>query len=236
MSNEITVFEPMIPVTNQDLNAAAERRKILREFVKSQMVEGVDYGIIPGVKTQSLFKPGAEKLALLFGLGVRISSKDKEIDMHQNFSMFSYVMEAYHLRTGTVIAQCEGSTNSHEKKWKTRYNNGAREETPIGDIMNTLMKMAQKRGYVGVIIQATGASDFYTQDIDDVEDANQLGIKSAPKKASVSIPGVKSAMSTTENDKPICCGKPMMVSKFHDNTLYCTSCKSTKAIKEEAPA
>jgi hypothetical protein len=191
------------------------------------MVPDIDYGVIPGTQKPSLFKPGAEKLAQLFGIGVRISSKDKEIDLHQNFAMFSYTMEAYHMKTQTVIAQCEGSTNSHEKKWKTRYNNGAKEETPIGDVMNTLMKMAQKRGYVGVIIQATGASDFYTQDIDDVTDAEQLGVKAPPKKAQATVPGVKSAKSTDEGSAPVCCGKPMMTSKFHPNSWYCTSCKSS---------
>lgn len=224
--NEVAVFEPILPVTKQDLDAEFERRKILKEFVQSQMLEGVDYGIIPGTKTQSLYKPGAEKLAQLFGVGVRISSKDKEIDLHQNFAMFSYTMEAYHLRTGTVIAQCEGSTNSHEKKWKTRYAAGAKEETPIGDIMNTLMKMAQKRGYVGVIIQATGASDFYTQDIDDAEDAAANGVKTEPKRAKASVPGVKSASSTDESSTPQCCGRSMMVSKFDPNSWYCPACKA----------
>ena len=229
MSKAVQVFEPMIPVTSEDLNALSVRRDVMRDFVTSQLKESVDFGVIPGTKQHSLFKPGAEKLAQLFGLGVRIVSKDKEIDLHQNFAMFSYTAEAYHLKTGTVIAQCEGSTNSHEKKWKTRYSNGAKEETPIGDLMNTLMKMAQKRAYVGVIIQATGASDFYTQDIEDAIDAEQAGIRPEPKRAKASVPNVKSASSTDESkaeEKPICCDKPMMISKFDENSWYCTTCKN----------
>jgi hypothetical protein len=41
------------------------------------------------------------------------------------------------------------------------------EMTPIADIQNTLMKMAQKRAFVGATILAVGASDFFTQDLED---------------------------------------------------------------------
>lgn len=34
---------------------------------------------------------------------------------------------------------------------------------------NTIMKMAQKRAFVGAILLATGASEFFTQDIEDME-------------------------------------------------------------------
>lgn len=235
MSAEIVVFDPTLPITKSDLDNAHDRRKLLKEFIQNQMVDGVDFGIIPGCPKPTLFKPGAEKLAQLFGLGVRISMKDKEIDLHSNFAMFSYTMETYHLRTGTVISQCEGSCNSHEIKYRTRKRQGAQEETPIGDIMNTLMKMAQKRGYVGAIMQATGASDFYTQDIDDPADAAQNNIKPPPTVAKASV-GVKSAKSTDENSLEVCsCGNKMMISKFPDPNFpqgywYCGKCKEKRAM------
>lgn len=39
---------------------------------------------------------------------------------------------------------------------------------------NTIMKMAQKRAFVGAILLATGASEFYTQDIEDMEINGQV--------------------------------------------------------------
>lgn len=36
-------------------------------------------------------------------------------------------------------------------------------------VKNTIMKMAQKRAFVGAILLATGASEFFTQDIEDME-------------------------------------------------------------------
>jgi hypothetical protein len=42
------------------------------------------------------------------------------------------------------------------------------------DMVNTLQKMAQKRAYVGACLQATGASEFFTQDIEDIDFAVQV--------------------------------------------------------------
>lgn len=227
--NQVAVvpFEPALPISRDDLHRAHESRALLKQFIKAQMIENVDYGVIPGTQKQSLFQPGAQKLANLFGLGVRIVSKDKEVDIHQNFAMFSYLVECYHLRTNKILSQCEGSCNSHERKYRYRRHNGALEETSIGDVMNTLMKMAQKRAYVGAVISATGASDFYTQDIEDAEDLKAIGgEKPSVKKAAVKIE-VKSAKSFTENGNPIHCGKPMMTSKINPKTWYCMECKTS---------
>jgi len=43
------------------------------------------------------------------------------------------------------------------------------ENPDIIGLKNTLMKMAQKRSFVGAMLLATGASQFYTQDVEDLE-------------------------------------------------------------------
>lgn len=229
-SKTVTIFDPRLPITKTDLSEVKERRRLLIEFVQSQMVYDVDYGKIPGVKQDSLFKPGAEKLAQLFGLGVRYVDKDKEIDLSANFAMFSYTAEAYNLRSGAVLAQCEGSCNSAEHKYRNRtnYKTGQVTETHIGDVMNTLMKMAQKRAYVGVIIAATGASDFYTQDIETKADAEALGIRTDVKSEAASS-GFRDV-----NEPPLHCGKPMMISKYDkEPTWYCLKCKTKILVGQE---
>lgn len=52
------------------------------------------------------------------------------------------------------------------------------ENQDIADVYNTVLKMAKKRAYVDGILSATGASDIFTQDIEDMNPAD-LG-KSAP--------------------------------------------------------
>lgn len=174
-----------LPVTQADLTALTEQRRMLREFVAKQLTKEVDYGVIPGTPKPSLYKPGAEKLNRLFGLGARFLLVEKEVDRRENYAAYTYKCEIYHLKTGNVIAECEALCNSQEKKYKERnvwkyVNPGDKkktqvlEPTPISDIQNTLMKMAQKRAMVGATILACGASDFFTQDLEDM-DENSIG-------------------------------------------------------------
>lgn len=229
-----------MPVTRDDVDALKRQRELLKEFIGSQLREGIDndYAVIPGTNKRSLLKPGAEKLARLFGLGVRVSMVDKEIDRHANFAMFTYKAEIYLLKNpSVVIADCEASCNSQEKKYKERtvYVKGAKtkEETPIFDILNTLQKMCQKRAVVGAVILAVGGSDFFSQDIDDASDAEQLGVNQKPAAARVAAVVPKATAATSQDQStgalPQCCGRQMMVSKYDENTLYCTVCKAKRA-------
>lgn len=232
---QIEVLGGGLPVTRQDLDSLRERIALLKEFVRNQMTVDIDYGIIPGCQKPSLFQPGAQKLTQLFGLSVRKESTFKEIDKHANFAMFSYRADIFHGRTGKLLAQCEGSCNSREKKYATRYSQGAKEETPIYDIMNTLQKMAQKRAFVGGVIEACAASDFFTQDIDDPEDAKQLGVRQEPQRASASIPKATRAVSSDQSSAVTCdCGNTMMISKYGPDPKpwYCGKCKATKPRSE----
>lgn len=189
-----------LPVTQADFDALSEQRKMLLSFVAKQLRKDVDYGIVPGTPRSSLFKPGGEKLMRLFGLGSRFTLTDKVLDKQANFALFTYKAEIIHLKSGQVIAECEGTCNSQEKKYKERtawvYNEKLgkkepiKEATPVFDILNTLMKMAQKRAFVGGVILAVGASDFFTQDIDDIQDAQTIGVAAESRDVTSSIPGV----------------------------------------------
>jgi len=175
-------------ITDGMLAEMKEQRKQLEKFVVEQLRDGTDYGVIPGVKEKSLFKPGAEKMASIFQLGSRIVKTDRTVDIKENFAMYEVTVEIFHVPSGKAIAQCTGVTNSQEKKWRERqeyewvgqYPNkvkkpkGAPVPTPIGDILNTMCKIAQKRAFVGGVVMATKASDFLTHDLaEDEEDFNE---------------------------------------------------------------
>jgi hypothetical protein len=205
-----------LPVTRADLDTLRGRIALLKEFVAKQLKTNVDYGIIPGCKVPSLYQPGAQKFARLFGLTIRKECTHREVDRENNYAAFTYMASVYHAKTGQLIAQCEGSTNSQEKKWATRtVKGGGKEITPVTDVLNTLQKMAQKRAFVGAVIEACAASDFFTQDIDSPEEAAALGIRPEPSRASVSIPKTVTAHSNDETEVELCgCGNSMMVSKY----------------------
>tara|TARA_R110000803_G_C11989469_1_gene321833 strand:+ start:582 stop:1337 length:756 start_codon:yes stop_codon:yes gene_type:complete len=155
-------------VTDGDVEALGRHVDTIKKFVQSQLKEGMkaDYATIPYTHAKSLLKPGAEKLMRLFKLGVKQECIDRELDLELNYASFTYRATVYHLGTGVEIAQCEGMANKWEKKYKIKTNG---QDIPVSDIMNTLMKMAQKRAMVGAVIQATGASDFFTQDEDEIQ-------------------------------------------------------------------
>lgn len=235
IENEVIAVEPSanlsVNISQNSIEAMRQQIGLLKDFVKSQLREGInnDFAVIPGTPKKTLLKPGAEKLANLFKLGSRIIAMEKEIDRPNNYAMFTYTVEIFHMPTGRAVTQCQGSCNSLEKKYRERtiWEGGRphKEETPIADIMNTLMRMAQKRAYVGAVIIATGASDFFSSELEDLPQ-RQTG-PSGPSDISERKPEKREASP----DAPVCCGKPMMISKYEDKELggfpfYCLKCKN----------
>lgn len=167
-----------LTVTKEALNELSEKRKLLKEFVRNQLVEGIDndYAIIPGTKKKSLLQPGAEKLNMLFGLRPEFELVFKEIDFETNFVMFSYKCRIIHIASGKVVAENDAICNSQETKYaeksewtdKTDTTPAFKTKVPqkIAEIMNTVMMMCQKRAYVNATKKAVGASDFFTSDME----------------------------------------------------------------------
>lgn len=253
----VAVQSSLLPVNQQAVEELQKQRNLLGHFVRSQLKEADftdpkstnygegDYGVIPGTKKNCLFKQGAEKLLRLFGLGVRFRQVDKDIDKAANFALYTYRAEVYHLKTGQVISECDATANSQEKKWKERTEwstngNGVRQskmvETPIFDVLNTLQKMAQKRALIGATLLATGASEYFTQDVLDGDedlspptgDNNQYPPKQTKEVKSETSPPPSGAGA------PQCCGQDMRISQFMDKDLghkpwYCLRCRQKKS-------
>jgi hypothetical protein len=198
----ITVHDQPMPVSAYNLpteKQIAEYESFLKNydaFVNRMLKDGIDYGTIPGVDKPTLLKPGAEKLEKFFFLRSQKSCVFKEVADDGSFIKYTYRTTVYN-KSGQVVATCEGTCNSKEKKYRytTVFDNQATpEQKKIGekqeriskagkkytvyvierkdfyDLENTIMKMAQKRSYVGAILEATNSSSRFTQDVEDVED------------------------------------------------------------------
>jgi hypothetical protein len=199
---------------------AVERYTLLNSFIGQVLREGTDYGKIPGTgDAKTLLKPGAEKLAMFFGLSptfehVRVI-EDWTGQDHGGEPFFYYLIKCRLTRNGSTVAEAEGSCNSWESKF--RYRQGervcpacgkatiikGREEYGGGwlcfakkggcgakfsatdktiteqqtgrvlnpdpaDQVNTILKQAEKRALVAVVLIAVNASDYFTQDIEDL--------------------------------------------------------------------
>lgn len=215
MSNELVVAGDTganLPITQADVDSLIGQRKLFMQFVESQLRPEIDAGTIPGTDKPSLYQPGAQKLERLFALGHKFKRTGEIFDRDTNFMSYTYRCSVYSLRRpDVIIAECEGTCNSQEKKYRERkiyeWKNGKKEctgteATPICDVSNTIMKMSQKRAYVGAILAATAASDFYTQDVEDGSDAESVGMDTERKptaRAKVVVPKATAARSDDQS-------------------------------------
>ena len=176
-----TTTEPAVrPHDGEPLPMAVvtERMAFIDQIVRELLVEGRDFGRIPGTAKPVLYKPGAEKLGVAFQLSptfevlehVSDDWKEWEYELYDKKTRRVYKRKArgfykYRIRcrlihrpTGALVAECEGVCASTER---------GREDAPE----NTIVKMAQKRAYVGAILIATYSSDRFTSDLEDYGEA-----------------------------------------------------------------
>lgn len=200
----------------------AQMRNALIAFTKEVLVKDQDYGVVPGVQKPTLLKPGAEKLMNLFGMSVEFECTDKVLDLNTKFVFYTY-KATVRAKDRHIVTQCEGSVNSYEPKYRYiwmekakpsqaeqdrlkaegtgKFRKGSsgwlwveRTENPdlIG-LQNTMQKMAQKRAFVGAILLATNASEFFTQDVEDMGfiDVEATIVEPADKQAAKAPQPVK---------------------------------------------
>lgn len=169
-----------VAVRNKDpLKYAAIQRHIMTEFVASQMIPNVDFGTIPGTDKPGLYKAGAEKLADLFNLRIRIELTNSVEDWDKPLFSYDYKASVYDFKN-CLLRECEANCNSWESKYRYRkvWKNKATEQEkalaigedggkiiiPNPDIfnqVNTVKKMSQKRAIVGAVLLAVNASAFF---------------------------------------------------------------------------
>ncbi len=112
----------LLPVMNIAL--AVERRNQIVGFVKEIMVDGIDFGTIPGNTKQVLFKPGAEKLNSFFGLMANFTILEKVEDWtgkdHDGEPFFYYFYRCRLSQGDVPKAEGDGSCSSFESKYRYR--------------------------------------------------------------------------------------------------------------------
>ena len=189
MSNEIITVAP----EQRALTAGQMRDHVNRvqEVMKAVMIKETHYGVIPGSKKPSLYKPGAEVLCVTF----RVAPSYKIEDLsNADCVRYRITCVGTHQTSLTVLGEGVGECSSNEEKYKWRRAVCAEEfdSTPIdrrrvkfssyqnkvqkteqirtepADIANTVLKMAVKRAQVAMTLNVTAASDCFTQDIEDL--------------------------------------------------------------------
>lgn len=174
--NELAVINGPV----MDMEQYGKSRITLKAFIEKKMKEETDFGIIPGTKKKSLYKPGAEKLAKIFGLRPDYVVEKEVEDFEKGFFYYKVRCNLIHIMTDKVVGTAVRSCNSMEKKYRTvsEWIGGVRKvrsATPEeqADKQNTILSMAQKRALVEVVKLATGASEIFEEEVEDEDDKQE---------------------------------------------------------------
>lgn len=173
------------PIDTAAVLVAAQQES--RTLIAQLLQKDKDYGVVPGVSKPSLLKPGAEKYNAAYGLMARFTVAEKEVDHHisiqwikrqaqwsgargqrkkemvetrgESFGLYRYVIncELIDRATGDVVGSSLGSCSTLESKYVDRPR----------DLENTVIKMAEKRAYIGATLLTHGLSEQFTQDVED---------------------------------------------------------------------
>lgn len=156
--------EMLLSVTKNDVRLLKQQYDLFRELQHQVLEEGVDYGFPAGKKSQdqkpSLYKSGAEKLTRLFNL-------IPEFQILEKVEKDDFIMYAFRCilktRDGLQVGEGYGACNSKEKPgWNSN---------PWA-FQNNILKMAKKRAHVDATLTGLGASNVFTQDLEDMADEN----------------------------------------------------------------
>lgn len=97
------------------------RLDLIKTAMRTAMQEGIDYGRIPGAPKPTLFKPGAEKLAVLFRLDVQtVTEKIWGPGEHLTVSGMTTV---FHAPTRVRLGNGEGMCTTRERNYAKRQAN-----------------------------------------------------------------------------------------------------------------
>jgi hypothetical protein len=120
IGEERSRFMPLMRIED-----ALQRRQAIVEITRQVMVDGIDYGKIPGTDKPTLLKPGAEKLCSMFGLVPDFiliqRTEDWGGEDHGGEPFFYYFYKCRLLRNGIPVGEGEGSCNSRESKYRWRW-------------------------------------------------------------------------------------------------------------------
>lgn len=164
---------------------------LVKQAMGGCMTVGHDYGTIPGTPKPTLFKPGAEKLMLIFKLAGKPIIEDLSTSDEIRYRVST---EICHTPSGTIVGYGvgEASTNEEKYRWRRaickeefdevpedrrRKKWGSKEgktfstmqvRTNPADLANTILKMADKRSLISGALKVTAASSVFSQDMEDL--------------------------------------------------------------------
>ena len=156
----------------------------------SVLKRGIDFGMIRKkngdamTKNPTLFKSGAEKVAVAYGLCQRYTLESKLEDIEHGFFYFLVRCDLIKIYDGKeyVITSSYGSGNTREGRTGS--------QSPY-DGANSVVKMAQKRALVSAALSLGCVSDMFTQDIESDTEDGEVYFKNKDPEAPITANQIK---------------------------------------------
>lgn len=200
-----TVVAPM--PTAVDVTDPEERARVIayiaggvaliKEAMGVALVQGTDYGLIPGTQSPSLWQPGAEKIRVMFDLSADTTIVHRHEDWTKGARVFAYSARCVvRNAAGRVLVEQEATCSTEEERYasahveRERYGKTLRAIDPA-DQCEIVMLMAQKRAFVAAIRRTSMVSELFTQDDDLVRDAGPRGGREPSKWGICPVHGVE---------------------------------------------
>ena len=160
MSNEVAVYSAELAVAKTSGDGYIVTAPT---GVKQKLERDVDFGVIPGTKSPTLLKAGAEKICMAYGLFPHYTIESKEENWTSERPFAYYLVRCDLVKVATngqeyVFTAGYGSSNTNEKR------NG---RNSAWDSANSTIKMAQKRALVSAALSISGLSSMFTQDMEN---------------------------------------------------------------------
>lgn len=213
--NEVVIVngtEIISTLSASTMTTRSENLKVFKEFLKQDLVDGVDFGQIPGTDKPCLLKPGFEKIQFYLGLtpqyklihreyepnknilSKEYNTKTKKYEVSEtirNYYSWEWACELY--SNGVKVAEGVGCANSEEKKYTKQYATG---KATSDTLANTIMKIAKKRAFGDAILNIGGISDMYLVDLEDNETIQTLKTDKTSKVNKLTKDQIKTIYAT----------------------------------------
>lgn len=195
-------------VVSGALSAADIRQQVnlIQEVMKAVMQPEVHYGKIPGTDKPTLLKAGSEKILAIFRIAVEPIVEDLSGSDYFRYRVTCRGILPSGEIVGAGVGECSTDEDKYhwrgavsEKEWEATPENRRRIKfirpnnynkdgevkqvrTNPADLANTVLKMAKKRAQIDLALTSTGASDIFTQDIEDLPEELQTEIANEDQK------------------------------------------------------
>ena len=223
MENEVVQY--VKPLTAVQVKANVQ---LIQQVMADVMIKDVHYGTIPGTQKPTLYKAGSEKILATFRIAAypkEIEDLSTDDEIRYRVKVHGVAMENDQVLFGVGIGECSSSEEKY--KWRKPVCDEEYNETPEdrrrlkwfkgygdkppyqqkqirtnpSDVANTVLKMAKKRGQIDMTLTATGASDVFDQDLEDLPEG--LVGEVAEKKPPVKAPQKKATEAVDQSTSTI---------------------------------